>query len=52
MLSARVESSRHPGEFGMIISGMNSLLEILSKPLVEVAEVMQQLALGNLKRRV
>jgi len=51
-LSSRVESSRHPGEFGVIIAGMNKLLEVLSKPLAEVAEVMQQLALGNLKRRI
>lgn len=51
-LSVRVESSRHPGEFGVIVSGMNQLLEVLNKPLVEIAEVMQQLALGNLKGRI
>lgn len=51
-LSARVESNRHPGEFGVIVSGMNQLLEVLNKPLVEIAEVMQQLALGNLTGRI
>jgi len=52
VLSARVESDKHPGEFGVIISGMNQLLDVLSKPLVEVAEVMQKLALGNTKDRM
>ncbi len=52
VLSTRIDAARHPGEFGVIISGMNQLLAILSKPLVEVAEVMQQLALGNLNKRV
>ncbi len=51
-LSARIESNRHPGEFGVIILGMNQLLEVLNRPLVEIAEVMQQLALGNLKGRI
>lgn len=53
VLSARVEEEqRHQGEFGVIISGMNQLLDVLSKPLVEVAEVMQKLALGNTQYRV
>jgi len=52
VLSTRIDAARHPGEFGAIIAGMNQLLAILSKPLVEVAEVMQQLALGNLNKRV
>ncbi len=52
VLSARAEVTRHPGEFGAIISGMNQLLEVLSKPLTEVAEVMQHLALGDLKGRM
>lgn len=52
VLSARADVTRHPGEFGAIISGMNQLLEVLSKPLTEVAEVMQHLALGDLKGRM
>jgi methyl-accepting chemotaxis protein len=52
MLSTRVDAERHPGEFGDIVSGMNQLLEVLSKPLTDVAQVMQQLALGNLQGRM
>ncbi|WP_280938413.1 HAMP domain-containing methyl-accepting chemotaxis protein [Thioflexithrix psekupsensis] len=51
-LSTRVDATRHPGEFGTLIVGMNQLLDVLSKPLTEVAEVMQQLALGNLNKRI
>lgn len=52
VLSMRVDVQRHPGEFGEIVGGMNCLLEELSKPLTDVAQVMQQLALGNLTGRM
>jgi methyl-accepting chemotaxis protein len=52
ILSVRVDVERHPGEFGIIVTGMNRLIEELSKPLTDVAQVMQQLALGNLKGRM
>jgi signal transduction histidine kinase/serine phosphatase RsbU (regulator of sigma subunit)/HAMP domain-containing protein len=51
-LSIQVDSSRHPGEFGTVVAGMNQLVSVLSKPLVEVAEVMKRLALGDLKGRM
>jgi methyl-accepting chemotaxis protein len=51
-LSARIEVGLHPGEFNKIVFGMNQLLEVLSKPLEEVAEVMQNLALGDLAGRI
>ncbi len=52
VLSARVDTTRHPGEFGKIVLGMNSIIELLSKPLAEVAQIMQSLALGDLEGRI
>lgn len=52
VLSARVDTKRHPGEFGKIVFGMNSIIELLSKPLAEVAQIMQNLALGDLEGRI
>ncbi len=52
ILSARVDAQRHPGEFGRIMAGMNSLIDVLSKPLGEVAQIMQNLALGDLEGRI
>jgi methyl-accepting chemotaxis protein len=52
ILSVRAETKRHPGEFGRIVFGMNQLLDVLSKPLMEVAQVMQNLALGDLAGRM
>jgi methyl-accepting chemotaxis protein len=52
ILSARVDAQRHPGEFGHIVAGMNSLIDVLSKPLTEVAQIMQNLALGDLAGRM
>lgn len=52
ILSARVDAQRHPGEFGRIVAGMNSLIDLLSKPLTEVAQIMQSLALGDLAGRM
>ena len=52
ILSDRIEVERHPGEFGKIVLGMNQLLIVLSKPLMEVAHVMQDLASGELSERM
>ncbi|NJO18243.1 MAG: HAMP domain-containing protein [Thioploca sp.] len=52
ILSARIEVEHHPGEFGKIVLGMNQLLTVLSKPLMEVAHVMQDLASGELSERM
>jgi len=52
ILSARIEVNNHPGTFGVIVAGMNELIGVLNKPLIEVAEVMQQLALGHLDERI
>jgi methyl-accepting chemotaxis protein len=52
ILSARAETKNHPGEYGKILSGINQLLNVLTKPLTEVASVMQNLALGDLEGRI
>jgi len=52
ILSARIDAESHPGKFAVIVTGMNELIEVLNKPLVEIAEVMQQLALGHLDERI
>ena len=52
ILSARADEHQHKGEFSKIIAGMNSLIELLSKPLLEVAHIMQNLALGELGNRM
>ncbi|MEY3788465.1 MAG: hypothetical protein RLZ75_2672 [Pseudomonadota bacterium] len=51
-LSVRVDDTRHPGEFKKIVAGMNTLIDILSKPLGDIAEIMQNLALGDLSERM
>lgn len=52
VLSARVDAQRHPGEFGRIIAGLNALIAVLSQPLSEAAQIMQNLALGDLDGRM
>ena len=52
MLSVRVDDDRHPGEFKTIVAGMNTLIDVLSKPLGDIAEIMQNLALGDLSGRM
>lgn len=52
ILTARVDEQRHPGEYGRILAGMNSLIRVLSEPLSEVAQLMQNLALGDLEGRM
>ncbi|CAK0761005.1 methyl-accepting chemotaxis protein [Gammaproteobacteria bacterium] len=50
--SVRVEAGSHPGEFRKIVAGMNQLIELLSKPLSEIALIMENLALGELSNRI
>ena len=52
MSAIRIDSDRHPGEFNKIVSGMNNLIDVMSKPLGDIAEIMQNLALGDLSGRM
>ena len=48
----RIDADHHPGEFKKIVSGMNNLIDVMSKPLRDIAEIMQNLALGDLSGRM
>ncbi len=52
MSAARIDNDRHPGEFKKIVLGMNNLIDLMSKPLSGIAEIMQNLALGDLSGRM
>jgi methyl-accepting chemotaxis protein len=51
-LSVRADPEAHRGEFAMLVAGINDLIDLLTRPLFEVAEVMQRLAGGDLKGRM
>ncbi len=51
-LSFRIDSCRHKGEFCVLLNGINQLSESLSRPLNEVAEVMQKMAGGDTHGRM
>ncbi|MBI1206475.1 MAG: HAMP domain-containing protein [Azospirillum sp.] len=51
-LSVRADAGRYKGEFGTLLKGANELVEALTRPLLEVAEVMQRLAAGDLSGRM
>lgn len=51
-LSYRVPPDRHKGEYLELLKGINRLTESLSRPLVEVADVMQKMAGGDTQGRM
>jgi methyl-accepting chemotaxis protein len=51
-LSERADPQAFRGEFAALLNGANQLVETMSRPLVEVAEVMQKLASGKLEGRM
>jgi len=51
-LSTRVDASQHEGEFGVLVQGVNDLVELLTAPLFEVAAVMAHLASGDVRGRI
>ncbi len=51
-LSERADPSAFRGEFATLLTGVNELIETMSRPLVEVADVMQKLASGKLEGRM
>jgi methyl-accepting chemotaxis protein len=48
-LSARADSQRHQGDFRCIIEGFNNTLDEFIEPLKESAQVLDEMAQGNLK---
>ena len=51
-LSARADATRHQGEFATLVGGANDLVDVLSRPLFEVAGVMAKLASGDVRGRM
>ncbi|MCP5499953.1 MAG: HAMP domain-containing protein [Leptospiraceae bacterium] len=51
-LSARADASKHQGDFGKIVNGVNRLLDAVIDPMNEASEVLQQLSKGKLNIRV
>lgn len=51
-LAVRADGAAFSGDYAALLTGMNDLIEILSKPLQEVAGVMQKLAAGDPRGRI
>ena len=51
-LAAHAQSSALKGEYVTLVTGANDLIDALSRPLVEVAKVMQRLAAGDVDGRI
>jgi methyl-accepting chemotaxis protein len=51
-LSSRLDPSRHKGEFASLLKSINHLIETITRPLTEVAEVMQKVAGGDTQGRM
>ncbi|MGQ9371602.1 HAMP domain-containing methyl-accepting chemotaxis protein [Azospirillum sp. ST 5-10] len=52
MLSSRIDAAAHKGDYGVLVVGVNALIEALTRPLHEVADVMQRVSAGDLKGRM
>lgn len=52
MLSYRIDSSKHYGDFQKIVRGVNQTLDAVIEPINESAAVLQEMANGNLRSRV
>jgi methyl-accepting chemotaxis protein len=51
-LITRADASKHPGDFGKIVQGINDTLDAVIKPVQEAARVLEQVAEGDLMARV
>ena len=51
-LSFRADTSKHVGEFGKVVSGINNIIETIVKPTNEVVEVLKKVANGNFSIQV
>ena len=47
-LETRVDEKKFSGSWQEVIAGMNGILQVMAKPLEEVAQVMEQMAQGHL----
>ncbi|UMZ73048.1 methyl-accepting chemotaxis protein [Natranaerofaba carboxydovora] len=51
-LDTRADVSKHKGEFASILEGVNDTLDQVIEPVKEASEVLQEMAEGNLQKRV
>ncbi len=51
-LDTRADASKHGGDFAKIVDGVNLTLDAVIKPVQEAATVLDEMAAGNLKKRV
>lgn len=51
-LSNRADASRHEGDFGKIVRGVNETLDAVVKPVQEAGQALQHIAQGDLTARV
>lgn len=51
-LSTRADASKHGGDFAKIVNGVNQTLTFVIEPVQEAAEVLTEMAEGNLQVRV
>lgn len=51
-LSTRADASKHGGEFGKIIGGVNKTLDAVIEPVMEAAAVLDEMSKGNLHTSV
>jgi methyl-accepting chemotaxis protein len=51
-LKTRADASKHQGDFQKIIQGVNDTLDATIKPVEETADVLAEMAKGNMKARV
>ena len=51
-LATRTDATKHQGDFRKIVEGTNNLLDAVIKPIQEAAEVLAELAKGDLTARI
>ena len=51
-LEERADAAQHQGEYKRLVEGINSTLDAIVEPLVEIIDMLQQLQRGNLSARI
>jgi methyl-accepting chemotaxis protein len=51
-LSKRADASKHNGEFGILIEGLNNILDNILEPVDEAGQVLEVMATGDLRVRM
>ena len=51
-VDTRADGTKHQGDFGRIIEGINETLDLMLNPIAESVDVLKKMAEGNLRERV